>query len=249
VSVRGPDTAADETPVFEFTGEPGATYECTLMRGGQVVYDRAACDSPKSFDLTSEPDGTYTLAVHARDVAGNVGAAGSGDYTLQRSAPAAGQPDSSAPGVADPRKPDSEGGPGATPGFGSGTPTADSADGAGDQPAPKPEAKAAAPSQRAVAKAISGDLAKRLHGLTGSEAAAPAKKHSGAATKVVKTLGKVAGAALRNADKTVFPTLLILMVVGFFGIQNRIDRNDPKLGLSPVFADPDLEFGPPPTKS
>ena len=53
----------------------------------------------------------------------------------------------------------------------------------------------------------------------------------------------------RNADKSVFPGLLIAMVLSFFGIQNRIDRNDPKLGLAPVFADPDLEFGPPPTKT
>jgi hypothetical protein len=28
------------------------------------------------------------------------------------------------------------------------------------------------------------------------------------------------------------------------GLQGRIDRNDPKLALAPVFADPDLEFRP-----
>ena len=65
---------------------------------------------------------------------------------------------------------------------------------------------------------------------------------------VLKALGKAASAVARNADKSVFPGLLVAMVVGFFGIQSRIDRNDPKLGLAPVFADPDLEFGPPPPK-
>ena len=47
-----------------------------------------------------------------------------------------------------------------------------------------------------------------------------------------------------HADKSVFPGLLIGMVLCFFGVQNRIDRNDPKLGLAPVFADPDLTFAP-----
>jgi hypothetical protein len=114
----------------------------------------------------------------------------------------------------------------------------------------KPERKqAGGDGGKAVGHAISGDLARKLSDLAGAQSPANAgKKEAGAATKVIKTLGRVAGAVARNAGKTFFPTMLILMVVGFFGIQNRIDRNDPKLGLSPAFADPDLEFGPAPTK-
>jgi hypothetical protein len=45
-----------------------------------------------------------------------------------------------------------------------------------------------------------------------------------------------------HADDSVFPGALLAIVMCFFAIQNRIDRNDPKLGLAPAFADPDLEF-------
>ena len=39
----------------------------------------------------------------------------------------------------------------------------------------------------------------------------------------------------------------MFLAVGFVVAQDRIDRRDPKLRLAPVFADPDLEFLPPPT--
>jgi hypothetical protein len=65
---------------------------------------------------------------------------------------------------------------------------------------------------------------------------------------VLKALGRAVKAVARNADKSVFPGLLAALVMCFFAVQNRIDRNDPKLGLAPVFADPDLEFRPPEPK-
>ena len=55
----------------------------------------------------------------------------------------------------------------------------------------------------------------------------------------------VAAAVTENPDKSVFPGSLILLVVGFLGVQNRIDRTDPKLALAPVAADPDLDVPPP----
>jgi hypothetical protein len=56
-------------------------------------------------------------------------------------------------------------------------------------------------------------------------------------------------AVAAHADDSVFPGFLLAIVIGFFALQNRIDRNDPKLGLSPVFADPDLEFTQPPKRT
>jgi hypothetical protein len=38
-----------------------------------------------------------------------------------------------------------------------------------------------------------------------------------------------------------FPLVLILLVIGFVFVQNRIDRKDPKLSLAPVGSD-DLTF-------
>jgi hypothetical protein len=35
------------------------------------------------------------------------------------------------------------------------------------------------------------------------------------------------------------------MVGAFLAMQNRIDRNDPKLALAPVYADRHLDFHPP----
>jgi hypothetical protein len=37
--------------------------------------------------------------------------------------------------------------------------------------------------------------------------------------------------------------LLYLAVLAFLAVQDRIDRNDPKLALAPRFAEPDLPFG------
>jgi hypothetical protein len=69
-----------------------------------------------------------------------------------------------------------------------------------------------------------------------------------ALTDVAKNVKKAAVVVAKNADKSVFPGSLLFIVLGFLSIQGRMDRNDPKLALAPVFADPDLDFGPPPTR-
>lgn len=43
-----------------------------------------------------------------------------------------------------------------------------------------------------------------------------------------------------------FPLLLLLLVIAFLIIQDRIDRSDPKLSLAPVYGDPNVGFEPPP---
>jgi hypothetical protein len=55
-------------------------------------------------------------------------------------------------------------------------------------------------------------------------------------------LDSVAYAAAVTAPKSAFPMSLVLMVGAFLAIQNRIDRNDPKLALAPVHADRHLDF-------
>ena len=47
--------------------------------------------------------------------------------------------------------------------------------------------------------------------------------------------GRVSGAWI--ARTLAFPVILILLVIGFIVVQNRIDRKDPKLALAPVSAD------------
>ncbi|PYP40305.1 MAG: hypothetical protein DMD43_08750, partial [Gemmatimonadetes bacterium] len=77
------------SPAWSFTGEAGATLTCSLTRGGTTISPAATCTSPKSFDLTGQPDGTYTFSVTATDAAGNVSPAATGTYTLDTVPPAA----------------------------------------------------------------------------------------------------------------------------------------------------------------
>jgi hypothetical protein len=44
------------------------------------------------------------------------------------------------------------------------------------------------------------------------------------------------------AKKSAIPVVLLGVVIAFLLVQHRVDRNDPKLALAPVFAEPDLAF-------
>ena len=47
---------------------------------------------------------------------------------------------------------------------------------------------------------------------------------------------------------TGFPLILLLVVLAFLLVQNRIDSRDPKLALASVAADDTVEFLPPPSR-
>jgi hypothetical protein len=65
----------------------------------------------------------------------------------------------------------------------------------------------------------------------------------GALSEVVgKLLNGVAAVAPPVLKRGVFPATLVAVVIGFIGLQNRIDRNDPKLAMAPLNAEPDLTF-------
>ena len=78
-----PDAAAT------FTDEAGSTVACRIERGATVRLDWAPCSSPHTYNLTAEPDGTYTFRVRATDAAGNTGSETIGMYRLDRVAPTA----------------------------------------------------------------------------------------------------------------------------------------------------------------
>jgi hypothetical protein len=64
----------------------------------------------------------------------------------------------------------------------------------------------------------------------------------------IKQITQVVGQVVEEvAERTAFPAGLALMMAGFFALQDRIDRRDPKLALAPVHSEPDLAFLPPPT--
>jgi predicted phage tail protein len=89
VITAGPASVSiDDTPTWTFTtsGDAVAT-RCSLVRGTTTVFASAPCTSPKTYDLTAQPDAAYTFGVVAVDAAGNVSPATTSSYTLQRVAP------------------------------------------------------------------------------------------------------------------------------------------------------------------
>jgi hypothetical protein len=77
------------SPSWAFSGESGGSFQCSLTRGATTVFAFAGCTSPKSYDLTAQPDGTYTFHVKQTDAAGNTGAEATSDYVLDTTAPPA----------------------------------------------------------------------------------------------------------------------------------------------------------------
>ena len=88
LTILPPDPGSDVTPIWEFTGEIDASFQCELSEGGTILLPFGSCDSPHEYDLTLREDGAYTFAVRQIDVAGNVSPISSDDYTLDRSGPA-----------------------------------------------------------------------------------------------------------------------------------------------------------------
>lgn len=60
-----------------------------------------------------------------------------------------------------------------------------------------------------------------------------------------KVLQQIARVAAEVGKRSAFPSGLLMLVVAFLTLQNRIDRRDPKLALAPVYPTPDLPFGEP----
>jgi len=58
----------------------------------------------------------------------------------------------------------------------------------------------------------------------------------------------VVDAVAHAGGGTGFPLMLLLVVLAFLIMQNRIDRRDPKLALASVAADDTVEFLPPPSQ-
>ena len=81
------DPTNDTTPSWQFTGESGATFECKLSEGTRIVSDWSVCLSGHSYDLATEPDGTYTFRVRQKDIAGNVSDPAIDDFRLDTTAP------------------------------------------------------------------------------------------------------------------------------------------------------------------
>jgi hypothetical protein len=89
--LSGPTGATNNSsPLWAFTTPPGSeTLTCSLLDSrGNVLEAAAPCLASKGYDLSALPDGLYTFAVFASDIAGNAGAARKVNITLDRRPPA-----------------------------------------------------------------------------------------------------------------------------------------------------------------
>jgi hypothetical protein len=83
---RTPDH--DRSPTFTVTDtESGVQWICNVTGPGSATI--ASCGPATVLDLSTAPDGTYTVTVSAVDAAGNVSAVGTATYTLDTTPPPA----------------------------------------------------------------------------------------------------------------------------------------------------------------
>lgn len=225
LSGRGPQAAVRWT----FPVPAQVTARCSVTFDAAVLVRQRDCSGSYQLDLAGRPDGRYELTVVLRDEAGNQAQA-SAAFTLlpapvvfrAAQAPAPARPAAPPPEPAGPRP-----GPRRPVPVSAVGPLLPTRPGAPySVPAVRPAGRPAAPALPAQAADGSG----RAHGL------------------VPGVPGALDTAIRRTLTETVrtptIPVALVLLVVGFLLLQNRIDRRDPKLAAAPVEAEPDVEFGP-----
>jgi hypothetical protein len=83
-----PDPVSSKSdPSWSFTGDAGASFDCRLVQGANVVSDWGSCSSPRVYDLNSRGDGDYEFSVRARNSVATLSAAVRSGYVLDRAAP------------------------------------------------------------------------------------------------------------------------------------------------------------------
>jgi hypothetical protein len=237
----------DRSPTWRFSGETGVTYSCRIERSSSAtVREWSTCASPFTGDLLRASEGEYRFLVRATDRAGNVGRSAADGYQLRKAEPAPPAEDDSreAPRTAQELLP-----PARPP-----RRTRRSRRSPSGPAEKRPRAKSVQVKAPAPGKKLPGLTRRPKLGkprvsapvVARPPAAKPRPKAEERPSVAARALRGVANVVTEHPDKSVFPFSLILLVLGFLGVQNRIDRSDPKLALAPVLADPDMEFPPPP---
>ncbi|MCA1684259.1 MAG: Ig-like domain-containing protein, partial [Actinobacteria bacterium] len=71
-----PSPSSDPSPTWTFTVDPStATSTCELARGATIISPATACSGTVTYNLSTQPDGDYTLTIVTTDSAGNASSA------------------------------------------------------------------------------------------------------------------------------------------------------------------------------
>lgn len=199
---------------WTWTTEPGAQASCLLTRAAVVVADWGPCSGAYTVSLAGEPDGTYRLGVRAVDLAGNMGEVAWDAVTV---------------GVRVPSTPAAGGG-------GSGAPSVTPPHTGGGLPPVARPPVAKPPVARPPTATPPVKVPTATHPVpSGGSLVPPAP-----ITRLPDLLGR---AAVRSLDRPQVPLIVVILIVAFLLIQNRIDRRDPKLAQAPLGVEPMLGFG------
>jgi hypothetical protein len=199
---------------------------CIVTRNGTVISE-GACAGAFTIDLRGQQPATWALSVHLVDSAGNVGPSTVGTYTLL-SFVGRGRVDS-------PGGNGNGGAPGGTPGVSGGAPGS----GGGVTPAGHSSGRDALTEPRAGATPrIPAVIKKGIKAVARVTGAIPGAVPG---TDVPNAIKNVLGGTI---TKPQLPLALLVIVLLFLLVQNRIDRRDPKLAVAPASAEPELTFGP-----
>ena len=227
--------STDTSPFWGFTLPAGTTGRCVLLRDGNVLATRNSCGGAVRFDLSGRPEGTYVVKIYAIDAAGNLSDPLVITYVLGHASPV---PTSSGPGPTS----TTGGTPSTTGGRPSGThqpPVLPTAPGAARQPIDE--------LNRLSSLIQSGAKHTVVKAGSAISAAIPVI-HDKITENVSHAVQGVVNAVSKAGGGTGFPLMLLLVVLAFLLVQNRIDSRDPKLALASVAADDTVEFLPPPSR-
>jgi hypothetical protein len=231
--------STNTSPFWGFTLPQGTTGRCELLRNGTVIATRSNCAGAVRFDLDGRPDGTYVIKIYAVDAAGNESQPLVVTYVL---------------GHASPVPPTS--GSGSGTGIATGTTGGAPSGGGGGTRASSSVGLPTAPG--AARQPL--DEFNRLSSLIRTGAKHTVQKAAAAVSSVIPVIHDeltehvshavqgVVNAVSSAGGGTGFPLILLLVVVAFLLVQNRIDSRDPKLALASVAADDTVEFLPPPSR-
>jgi large repetitive protein len=230
--------STDTTPFWGFSLPPGSTGRCELVRGGTVIVSRNNCAGAVRFDLAGRPQGTYVVRIYAVDAAGNASDPLVITYVLGQASPV---PTGSGTGT------------GTTNGTTGGPPSSGGGQHGGSHQLP------ALPTAPGAARQPLDEL-NRLSSLIKSDAKHGVQKAADTLSAVIPVIHDkitenvshavqgVVNAVSAAGGGTGFPLILLLVVLAFLVVQNRIDSRDPKLALASVAADDTVEFLPPPSR-